>query len=360
MPDKTILIMAGGTGGHIYPALAVADYLHEHGFNLCWLGTDKGLEARVVPQYGYPLMKISISGLRGKGVLRFVMAPWMLLVALWQVLMIIREKRPCAVLGMGGFASGPGGIAAWLMRVPLLIHEQNAIAGLTNRLLLPFAHTVMSAFPGVFNTYKKVNVIGNPVRADIANIEPPLSKYEDMNEHDLHILVLGGSLGALKLNELVPEALSGLQQCRFTVRHQCGEKHLVLTTGKYQHLRINADVHPFIEDMAESYRWADVVICRAGALTVAELTSAGVGSILIPFPHAVDDHQTENARYLTDHDAGLLLPESELSRQKLRQLIQRFCHSKQYCIDMAKNARALARPDATMNVARLCMEVADA
>ncbi len=358
MPDKTILIMAGGTGGHVYPALAVADYLKERGFELCWLGTDKGLESRVVPEHGYKLMKISVSGVRGKGLLKIFMAPIMIVMALSQALVIMKQLKPSAVLGMGGFASGPGGIAAWLMRIPLLIHEQNAIAGLTNKLLAPFSKTVMSAFPNVF-TSDNVHVLGNPVRNEITDIEPPsMLRYEQ--RESLQVLILGGSLGAKALNESVPEALAKIEKCQLSIRHQCGVKHETATREKYSSLGLTADVRPFIDNVAESYRWADVVICRAGALTIAELAATGVGSILIPFPYAVDDHQTANAKYLTESDAGILLQESQLSTSKLKQLIERFCHSRQYCIDMAKNARALAKPDATANVARLCMEVANA
>ena len=318
MRDKNILIMAGGTGGHVYPALAVADSLKEKGFNLFWLGTDKGLESHLVPGRGYPLLKINVTGIRGKGVVRLILTPFMLIIALLQAISIMMKIKPAVVLGMGGFASGPGGIAAWLMRIPLLIHEQNAIAGLTNRLLAPFAVSVMSAFPGVFNPSDKLTVTGNPVRDDIINITEPGKRFSERGKEYFRILVVGGSLGALRLNQVLPEAFSTLDNCQIEVKHQCGEKHLAVTKKIYAELNVKAEVLPFIEDMASTYAWADIVICRAGALTIAELAACGVGSILIPFPYAVDDHQTENAKYLSTKGAAILLQEAHLSVEKIK------------------------------------------
>lgn len=358
MPDKTILIMAGGTGGHIYPALAVADYLKEQGFKLFWLGTEKGLEKRVVPEHGYSLLTIQVSGVRGKGVIKLCIMPFMLLFAIWQALLIMLKIKPTAVLGMGGFASGPGGIAAWLLRIPLLIHEQNAIAGITNKLLSRFACRIMAAFPNAFKQQDKLLITGNPVREDIMNIDSPEERFKHRNGEPLNILVLGGSLGAASLNERVPEAIALLSDCKISIRHQCGPKHSKSTFAKYEQLNLQAEVLPFIEDMAVEYSWADIVICRAGALTIAELATVGVGSILVPFPFAVDDHQTANATYLENGGAAIIMQQSQMTAETIKQCLSDFCQSYQRCIDMAVNARKLAKPKATRSVAEACMEVA--
>lgn len=357
MRDKNILIMAGGTGGHVYPALAVADKLKEKGFQLFWLGTSKGMEAKVVPDHGYPLLKINVAGVRGKGVLRLLFTPIMLAIALVQALMIMIKVRPVVVLGMGGFASGPGGIAAWLMRIPLLIHEQNAIAGLTNRLLAPFAVSVMAAFPGAFKESKKLTITGNPVRNDIVSLPEPEKRYANRDLTVLKILVLGGSLGAKKLNEVIPQTLSALgDEYKFEIKHQCGERHFSDTEATYKEYNVNVEVMPFINNMAEVYAWADIVICRAGALTVAELAATGIASILIPFPYAVDDHQTENAKYLSGEGAAVLIQEMQLNIGKLKELLLKLCHAPEQLMQMAIKARSLSKPMATDDVARLCME----
>ena len=360
MRDRNILIMAGGTGGHVYPALAVADSLKEKGFNLFWLGTDKGLESNLVPKRGYPLLKINVAGIRGKGVVRLLLTPFMLLIALLQAISIMIKIKPAVVLGMGGFASGPGGIAAWLMRIPLLIHEQNAIAGLTNRLLAPFAISIMSAFPGAFKQSRKLTITGNPVRDEIINIVEPEKRFAEHSKDSFKILILGGSLGALRLNQVLPEAFSRLNDCHIEIKHQCGEKHLETTRKIYTDLNIKAEVISFIEDMASTYAWADIVICRAGALTIAELAACGVGSILIPFPYAVDDHQTENAKYLSSGGAAILLQEAQLSVEKIMGILSELCHSSARCLEMAVKARSLAQPKATESVVGLCMEAAHA
>jgi len=357
MRDKNILIMAGGTGGHIYPALAVADKLKEKGFQLFWLGTNKGMEAKLVPNYGYPLLKINIAGVRGNGLLRLLFTPFMLVIALFQAMMIMVKIRPVVVLGMGGFASGPGGIAAWLMRIPLLIHEQNAIAGLTNRLLAPLALSVMAAFPGAFKESRKLIITGNPVRNEIVNIPVPEKRYANRNSKVLKVLVLGGSLGAKKINKIAPKTLSSLgSDCQLDVKHQCGERHVADTEMAYKECNINAEIMPFIKNMAEVYAWADIVICRAGALTVAELAAAGVASILIPFPYAVDDHQTENAKYLSVKGAAILIQETELSIDKLKEHLLTLFNAPDQLIKMAVKARSLSKPLATEDAAALCME----
>ncbi len=361
MRDKNILIMAGGTGGHIYPALAVADYLKDNGFNLFWLGTNKGLETNVVPNHGYPLLKISVAGVRGKGILRLLMTPIMLLIALAQALSIMIKVRPVVVLGMGGFASGPGGIAAWLMRIPLLIHEQNAISGITNRLLAPFAVSVMAAFPDAFKESEKVTITGNPIRSEIINLPEPEKRYANRDTNVTKILILGGSLGAKALNEVIPETLLLLSNdYQVQVKHQCGERHYSEIRGVYKDSDIEAEVLPFIDDMAAAYAWADLVICRAGALTVAELAACGVGAILIPFPYAVDDHQTANASYLSTSGAAIQIQETQFNVEKLKAVLLQLLHAPERIVQMAVKARSLAKPDATMMVANLCMEAAHA
>lgn len=359
MPSKPILIMAGGTGGHVYPALAVADYLRRKGIPLFWLGTLHGLEARVVPARGYQLLTINIGGLRGKGLLKWMLSPFILLIALLQSLLILIRVRPGAVLGMGGFVSGPGGVAAWLMRIPLCIHEQNAIAGLTNRILAALARTVMQAFPGAFPYHVQARTTGNPVRLDIEQVPLPDRRIHLNSTEPMRLLVIGGSQGARRLNQIVPEALATLPaEVRLEIRHQTGAAFLAETAALYRALNREARLEPFIEDMAGAYGWADLVICRAGALTIAELAAAGAASILVPYPYAVDNHQTANARYLADSGAALLLPEKDLTRESLGSLLQELYGSRQRLLVMAQHARTQAKPQATAEVARACLEAA--
>ena len=357
MQHKNILIMAGGTGGHVYPALAVAENLKLKGFKLFWLGTNSGLEKKIVPNYGYPLLKINIVAIRGKGFLRLLLIPFLLISSLFQAIIIMIKVRPVVVLGMGGFASGPGGIAAWLMRIPLLIHEQNAMAGLTNRLLAPFASLIMTAFPEVFKKSNKVIVTGNPIREDIKNISNPDQRYECRDIKTLKVLVLGGSQGAEKLNKVVPETLSNIDDdYTIKVRHQCGEKHFLNTQKTYKNYNIGAEVFPFIEDMVNAYAWADIVICRAGASTISELAACGIASILIPFPFAVDNHQVKNAEYLVSDGAAVLIEESQLNTNRLKQILLDFFNTPDLLVQMAKKAKNLSKSDATDNVAKLCVE----
>jgi len=359
MPHKPILIMAGGTGGHVFPALAVAHFLRQRGIPLLWLGTGAGMESRVVPENGYPLLTITISGLRGKGLRRWLVAPIIVVVALVQALWILVQHKPAAVLGMGGFVSGPGGIASWMLRIPLCIHEQNAIAGLTNRLLAPLAHTIMEGFPGTFAPRYRAKNTGNPVRPDILNVAVPESRLHPDTGAALKILVIGGSQGALTLNETVPRAVSLLpERVRVAIRHQTGRDHLEATRILYGALPCQVELTPFIEDMAEAYCWADLVICRAGALTIAELAAVGIASILVPFPHAVDDHQTVNARYLSERGGALRLVESELTGERLARVLAEFYDARPRLLAMARQARALAKPEATRLVAELCLEAA--
>ena len=352
---KPVLIMAGGTGGHVYPALAVARELLRAEVPVIWLGTRAGLEARVIPAAGIPIQWIRVSGLRGKGIARRLAAPFMLALALWQALIVMLRVRPGAVLGMGGFVTGPGGLMAWLLRRPLLIHEQNSIAGLTNRWLARLATQVMAGFPGAL---PKAIHTGNPVRADIAALPPPEERLAGRSGR-LHLLVLGGSLGAQALNDGVPAALAELDaSARPEVLHQTGTRNLEATQAAYQAAGQEARLEPFIEDMAAAYAWADLVVCRAGALTVAELAAAGIGSVLVPYPHAVDDHQTGNARYLADADAAVILPQTELRATRLAELLRDFVAGRDRLLAMARAARALARPNAAQQVTRLCLAAA--
>jgi len=360
---RRILLMAGGTGGHVYPALAVADELRRRGVAVSWLGTQRGLEAEVVPAAGYPIDFVNVGGLRGKRLSGVITAPFRLLQALVQSLAVLRRRRPHAVLGMGGFVSGPGGLAAWLSRRPLLIHEQNARAGLTNRLLAPLATRVMTAFP---ETLAGALHTGNPLRHDF------LATDFDLREPHpgvLRLLVVGGSLGAVRLNEVVPEVLALLARgeeddsglvlntgARVEVWHQAGKRNIEQARAAYAAADVEARVEAYIENMAEAYRWADLVLCRSGAMTVAELAAAGVASILVPYPHAVDDHQTANARYLADADAALLLPQAELNARRLVELLHGLDEGR--LREMGARARALALPDATARVADQCLEVA--
>jgi len=359
MPSKPILIMAGGTGGHVYPALAVADYLRRKGIPLFWLGTQRGLEARVVPAHGYQLLTINVGGLRGKGWWQWILSPIVLFIAILQSLLILIRIRPGAVLGMGGFASGPGGVAAWLMRIPLCIHEQNAIAGLTNRILAGLARIVMQAFPGAFPYHVHAHTTGNPVRLEIEQVPLPGSRIRTSSAEPMRVLVIGGSQGARRLNQIVPEALARLpKEVNLEIRHQTGDAFFAETAALYHALKREVLLQPFIEDMAAAYGWADLVICRSGALTVAELASAGVASILVPFPFAVDDHQTANARYLADNGAALLVQEHDLTRDNLCRMVQELYGSRQRLLVMAQQARTRAKPRATADVAEACLEVA--
>lgn len=354
---KHVLIAAGGTGGHVYPALAVADFMREQNIKVTWVGTEKGLEHRVVPAAGIPLEVISISGLRGKGLLNLFLVPLKLVVAIMQVIKIFTRVKPDAVLGMGGFVSGPCGIAAYILRKPLYLHEQNAIPGLTNKVLSYFATKAMQAFPGSLKTKKDIVVTGNPIRKEISEIAKPEQRMATRND-SIRLLIVGGSLGAQALNETVPQALSEIESDLLpNVWHQTGKNKLEATLENYKKVNIEAKVTEFIENMSEAYEWADLVICRAGALTVSELANAGVAAILVPYPYAVDDHQTANAKYLTDVNAAILIQQNELMptlKDVLTELLQA---GRSKLIEMAKAARELSKPDATKTVAEICLGV---
>nr|WP_265047048.1 undecaprenyldiphospho-muramoylpentapeptide beta-N-acetylglucosaminyltransferase [Alkalimarinus alittae] len=353
--NKTFLIMAGGTGGHVFPALATARMLQEQGVKVHWLGSVNGMEVDLISATDIPVSCISISGLRGKGKLALLAAPFKLVNALIQAVLVIRSVKPDGVLGMGGFVTGPGGLAAWLMGKPLLIHEQNAVAGMTNKLLSKYATVVMEAFPNSFPSDVKTVVTGNPVRKDICDL--PIRQLKQDARYSLKILVLGGSLGAVAINQVVPEAMKQLgDETQFEITHQTGKKNLEDTQTSYQQAGIKADVVPFIDDMKSAYEWADVVICRAGALTISELCMAGVGAILIPYPHAVDDHQTKNAGFMVESGAAELMPQHELTASALSEKLKTLIEKKELMTSMAQAARKLARPDATEKVVSYCME----
>jgi len=354
---KHVLIAAGGTGGHVYPALAVADYLRDQNVKVTWVGTEKGLEYRVVPAANIPLEIISISGLRGKGLLNLFFVPLKLIVAIVQAVKIFVRIKPDVVLGMGGFVSGPCGLAAFILRKPLYLHEQNAIPGLTNKVLSYIATTVMQAFPNSFKGNKNIITLGNPIRKDISIITNPEERMAERKDK-IHVLIIGGSLGAQALNENVPQALSEVtKELQPDVWHQTGKNKLQSTIENYKKLNVEARVTEFIENMAEAYAWADLVICRAGALTISELANAGVGAILVPYPYAVDDHQTANAAYLTNVSAAILIQQEQLVPKLKETLAELLQNGRTKLIDMAKAARELSKPNATQAVAEICLGV---
>jgi len=350
---RTIMIMAGGTGGHVFPGLAVADFLRQSGWRVVWLGARSGMEATLVPSRGYEMVWVSFSGVRGKGALPLFLLPARLLLAFWQSVRAIFAHRPDVVLGMGGYVSFPGGMMAALFGKPLVVHEQNAIPGLANKVLAGVADRVLCAFPGAL---KRATVTGNPVRPEIAAIAAPEIRYAE-GSGPLRILVVGGSLGAKALNDVVPRALALVPgERRPIVTHQSGAQHVASLRQAYSSAGVQARTPAFIDDMAEAYAGADLVVCRAGATTVAEIAAAGVASILVPYPYAVDDHQRANARFLADAGAAVLVPQSELSAESLAKLLTGF--DRMRLRDMAKRARALARPDATSAVALVCTDLA--
>ena len=357
MSARPVMIMAGGTGGHVYPALAVAKALEANSQDVFWRGTRTGLEGRVVPANDIDIEWVSIKGLRQKGVVALIVAPLQLAWALLQSLNAIRRRRPAVVLGMGGFVSGPGGLAAWLTRRPLVIHEQNATSGLTNRLLARFARVVLQAFPGSFTAEVNAETVGNPVRPDIAQLAPPAERYRDRNG-PLQLLVLGGSQGALALNQLVPAALARLPaESRPKVRHQCGERTRATAEAAYRDSDIDVELVEFIEDMASAYAWADAVVCRAGALTVAEIAAAGLPAVFVPFPAAVDDHQTANALGLTEAGAAITVQERDIDDVALARLLGEFLTNRDDLLERAECARSLAVPDSLATITERCLEL---
>ena len=349
-----VLIMAGGTGGHVYPALSVADKLLGDNIVVEWLGTRRGIENDLIPKRNLPLHLVNISGLRGKGLLRWLLMPWQLVAAVVQAAVLIKRIKPDVVLGLGGFASGPGGLAAWLMNKPLVIHEQNAVAGTTNRWLNRLSTKSLQAFP---NSLRGANTVGNPVREDIVRILPPAERFTGERQKS-RLLILGGSLGALKLNQLLPESLAIIDQAqRPDIWHQTGNAHYQYTLNLYQRLRLEARVEPFITAMHEAYAWADLVVCRAGALTVAEVSAAGVAAIFVPFPFAIDDHQSKNAQVLVECSGAIAIAERDLSAQTFADLLTAMLADKQKLLSMANNARKVSVSNAAETVAKTCMEL---
>lgn len=359
--SHTLMIMAGGTGGHIYPAISVADALREQGWNIVWLGSKAGMEARIVPPKGYAMAWIRFSGLRGKGFIRALLLPLNLLIACWQSASAIFRYRPDVVLGMGGYVAFPGGLMATLLRRPLVIHEQNAVAGLTNRVLARLASRVLMTFPNAFRNSKVALWVGNPTRAEISALQAPEVRYGARAARDakLHVLVLGGSQGAAVLNDILPRSLALLPHSkRPQVTHQSGAAHIDALRAAYAAADVQAELLPFIDDMAACYAAADLVICRAGASTVTEIAIAGLAAILVPLPWAVDDHQTGNARYLADRGAAILIPQSQFTAESVAQLLEGFTRDK--LLQMARAARTAAKPDATRAVSAICTELAHA
>lgn len=354
-----IVIMAGGTGGHVFPALAVAEDLRNRGQTVVWFGTRAGLEADVVPKAGFEIEWLTITGLRGKGLLTLVMAPFRLLIACWQAFRVLSRRRPRAVLGMGGFVAGPGGLMAWLLRIPLILHEQNSIIGLTNRLLLPMAKRSYFAFPEAAEKASRSECIGNPVRDSMFLDDSPSERLSSRQQQPLRLLVIGGSLGAAALNRVVPEALAMMTD-KPQVRHQCGGKHLDTCQQNYADAGVEAEVTQFIGDMAAAYAWTDLVVCRAGALTVAELSAAGCASLLVPYPYAVDNHQYFNARHLEQQGAAEIIEESSLDAESLASRIQHWSSHRDELISMAESARSLAKPRATEALAEAVLAEASA
>ncbi|MDE2461471.1 MAG: undecaprenyldiphospho-muramoylpentapeptide beta-N-acetylglucosaminyltransferase [Gammaproteobacteria bacterium] len=348
--------MAGGTGGHVFPALAVADELRARGHAVTWIGTRQGLEARVVPAAGIGVEWIAVGGLRGKGWRTLLLSPWRVARAVRQAQRIFRRLRPQVALGMGGFASGPGGLAARLSGCPLVLHEQNAVPGVTNRVLSYLARRVLEGFPGSFAAARRAEYVGNPVRAAIAALPAPEARFAGRGGA-LRVLVIGGSQGARVLNETLPQAIAQLDLSPAPeIWHQSGMRDAESLAVAYRQRGVKTRVAAFIEDMAEAYAWADLAVCRAGALTIAELTAAGLAAVMVPFAAAVDDHQTRNAQFLVQAGAAELLPQAALSAASLAAVLQRLLADRPLLLNMAQRARALAKPQAALQVADVCLQ----
>jgi UDP-N-acetylglucosamine--N-acetylmuramyl-(pentapeptide) pyrophosphoryl-undecaprenol N-acetylglucosamine transferase len=354
-PSGPVLIMAGGTGGHVFPALAVARVLRERGVPVVWLGVPASMESKLVPANGFPIEWLRVRGIRGKGFATLAMAPFTILAAVFQAIGVLRRVRPRAVLGAGGYVSGPGGIAAWILRIPLLIHEQNAIPGMTNRWLARLAGRVLQAFPHSFAAGIQALTVGNPVRAEIAAIAEPTLRFAERSG-PTRLLVFGGSLGAQRLNAMVPQALARIEPAaRPLVRHQAGERGLSAALAAYEGAQVEAEVTAFIDDMAGAYAWADLAMCRAGAMTISELQAAGLGALLVPFPSATDDHQTRNAEALVSVGAGCVLQERDMSVETLSTCIALLLADRARLLAMAEAARRSRVIDAAAQVADLCL-----
>jgi UDP-N-acetylglucosamine--N-acetylmuramyl-(pentapeptide) pyrophosphoryl-undecaprenol N-acetylglucosamine transferase len=352
-----LLVMAGGTGGHIFPGIAVAEMLQQQGWDIHWLGTAKRMEAEIVPEHGFPISFINIAGIRNTNWKAWLKAPFKLLQSVLQSIRILREVKPDVVLGMGGYASAPGGFGAWLLGIPLVLHEQNAVAGLSNRYLARIANKVLSAFPNAFDNTINYTVVGNPLRSDIVSIKHSVPENPSSSKK---VLVVGGSLGAKILNDTVPQAMNQIKVQNIDVWHQTGKGNQQAVLESYQKYGLPEDkvkVADFIDNMAEAYEWADVVICRAGALTVSELAMAAKPAIFVPLPHAVDDHQTKNAQYLVDNNAAKLIAQKDFNGTSLAQMLNSLFISDAVLQSMAKAALDAAHADATQRVAKVCQSL---
>jgi len=366
MADKTVLIMAGGTGGHVFPAVAVADVLTQKGYSVHWLGTEKGIEASVVPAQNLPIHFIRSAGVRGKGLLSKVNAIFLMLQGLWQSVQLIRTLKPVSVLGMGGFVTVPGGLASFLLRKPLVIQEQNAVAGTANRLLSRFAKRCLEGFP---NALRGGTYTGNPVRKEIASLGQELGQESAETNREaskpLNMLVIGGSLGAKPINDILPQVLGDfLEGGKLQVWHQTGKKTYEETLSNYQQHKLPLEteqlkVAAFIDDMSEAYEWADFVLCRAGAISLAEVACAGLPAILVPLPHAIDDHQRKNAEFFVNEQAALMMQQKDMSAEALSEKLNRFVNDREFLNVCAEQARRLAQPQAAEKVAAICLEVAN-
>jgi UDP-N-acetylglucosamine--N-acetylmuramyl-(pentapeptide) pyrophosphoryl-undecaprenol N-acetylglucosamine transferase len=350
-----VLIMAGGTGGHVFPALAVANVLRDRGVAVVWLGVPGSMESRLVPANGFPIEWVRVAGIRGKGLAAWLLAPLRIVKAVAQAMGVLRRVQPRSVLGAGGYVSGPGGIAAWLLRVPLLIHEQNAVAGLTNRWLARLATQVLEGFPHSFGPGARARTIGNPVRAEIAALPEPRARFAG-RESRARLLVFGGSQGAMRLNSVVPQALARVAaEIRPQVRHQTGARGLEAARAAYGDARVEAEVLPFIDDMAEALSWADLAVCRAGAMTIAELQAAGLGAIFVPLPIATDDHQTKNAEVMVRSGAARVIQERDLTPERLGEAISELVADRARLLTMADAARGSRVIDAAAQLADFCI-----
>ena len=350
---KTLLVMAGGTGGHVFPGLAVADKLKRQGWGVSWLGTKDRMEAELVPKHGYEIDFIDISGVRGNGLLRLIASPFRILKSILQARKVLKKRNVDLVIGMGGFASGPGGVAAWMLGIPVVLHEQNAAAGLTNRLLSRICKKVLMGFEGAFDS-EKAMLVGNPVREALLNL--PVKKISE-KDSPLKVLIVGGSLGAKILNDLLPDVMKCLCAEKYQIIHQSGKGHFKKLQSDYAQKEINADVREFIDDMDAAYDWADIVICRAGALTVSEVSVVGLPAIFVPLPHAVDDHQTKNAQNLVSRGGAILVAQKELNKEVLSKYLSAFIKNKQLLVEMSIKCKNTAIVDATQRVVTICEEI---
>ena len=361
---RTVLIMAGGSGGHIFPALATAQELQRRGYHIHWLGTFRSMEAELIPRHGFAISFISITGIRGKKLSFFLKAPWRLIISLIRSLQVMHYRKPICVLGMGGYVTGPGGLAARLIGIPLVIHEQNAIVGFTNKVLSKLANRVLMAFPNVFGKQplsKKFILTGNPIRTNILEIRTNILKStmpDNIDGRSIRLLVLGGSHGSVIINALVPKALVHFRE-KITVWHQTGKNNEILTRAIYNDCQVKGRVEHFIDDIANAYHWADLVVSRAGALTISELAITGCPAVLIPYPYAVDDHQLINSRYLVDHGAALLVQQKDFNESNLINILQNLVDNPEQLTKMAHAARCVAKPWATSDVADQCLDASN-